>query len=70
MILGRIYLDEGNLSKAEEEYLTAVSINPYDPEVHASLIVLYDKQGQTELKQREETFLKLLLNEEIDNGKQ
>ncbi|GJM15918.1 MAG: hypothetical protein DHS20C13_12450 [Thermodesulfobacteriota bacterium] len=70
MILGRIYLDEGNLSKAEEAYLTAIAINPYDPEVHASLIVLYDKQGQTELKQREEKFLKLLLNEETDNGKQ
>jgi len=70
MILGRIYLDEGNLNKAEEEYLTAVSINPYDPEVHASLIVLYDKQGRSELKQREEIFLKLLLNEETNNGKQ
>ena len=70
MILGRIYLDEGNLSKAEESYLTAVSINPYDPEVHASLIALYDKQGNTKLKEREEKFLKLLLNEEKDNGKQ
>ncbi|MGB3364623.1 MAG: peptidase MA family metallohydrolase [Thermodesulfobacteriota bacterium] len=70
MILGRIYLDEGNLSKAEEAYLTAVSINPYDPEVHASLISLYDKEGNTELKEREEKFLRLLLNEEINNGKQ
>ena len=69
MILGRIYLDEGNLSKAEEEYLTAVSINPFDPEVHASLIVLYEKQGQTELLEREEKFLKILLNEETENAK-
>lgn len=70
MILGRIYLDEGNLKKALESYLTAAFINPYDPEVHASLIVLYDKQGNTELKEREEKFLKLLLNEDITNGKQ
>lgn len=69
MILGRIYLDEGNLSKAEEAYLTAVSINPYDPEIHTSLIDLYDKQGNTGLKKREEKFLRLLLNEEINNGK-
>ncbi|MCH8013666.1 MAG: tetratricopeptide repeat protein [Candidatus Dadabacteria bacterium] len=69
MILGRIYLDEGNLSKAEEEYLTAVSINPFDPEVHASLIVLYEKQGQTELLEREEKFLRILLNEETENAK-
>ena len=61
---------KGNLSKAEEAYLTAIAINPYDPEVHASLIALYDKQGNTELKEREEKFLKLLLNEETDNGKQ
>ena len=70
MILGRIYLDEGNLNKAQQEYLTAVYINPYDPEVHASLILLYDKLGQPELKEREERFLKLLLNEGTEDGKQ
>lgn len=70
MILGRIYMDEGNLSKAEESYLTAATINPYDPEVHASLIVLYDKEGNLELKEREEKFLKILLNEETADGKQ
>lgn len=70
MILGRIYLDEGNFSKAEESYLTAVYINPYDPEVHASLADLYSNQGKTKLKEREEKFLKLLLNEDMENGKQ
>jgi len=70
MILGRIYLDEGNLSKAEQEYLTAVSINPFDPEIHASLIVLYEKQGRSELLEREEKLLKILLNEEPENAKQ
>ena len=63
-------MDEGNLNKAEESYLTAATINPYDPEVHASLIVLYDEQGNTELKEREEKFLKILLNEETADGKQ
>lgn len=70
MILGRIYLDEGNYNKAEDSYLTAVYINPYDPEVHASLMALYDKQGKAELKERAEKFLKLLLNEDTENGKQ
>jgi len=70
MILGKIYMEEGNLNKAEESYLTAATINPYDPEVHASLIVLYDKEGNLELKEREEKFLKILLNEETADGKQ
>jgi len=70
MILGRIYMDEGNLNKAEESYLTAATINPYDPEVHTSLIVLYDKEGSLELKEREEKFLKILLNEETADGEQ
>lgn len=69
MILGRIYLDEGNLNKAHEEYLTAVYINPYNPEAHASLITLYDKLGEQELIEREERFLKLLLNEETKDGR-
>ena len=69
MILGRIYLDEGNLSKAQEEYVAAIYLNPFDPEIHASLIVLYEKQGQTELLEREERFLRILLNEELDNAK-
>lgn len=69
MSLGRIYLDEGNLNKAEENYLNAVYINPYDPEVHASLILLYDKLDKPELKEREEQFLSLLIDEETENGK-
>jgi len=70
MILGKIYLEEGNLNKAEDEYLTAVSINPYDPEVHVSLIALYEKQGRPELQEREKQFLKLLLNEETKNAEE
>ena len=70
MILGRIYLDEGNFSKALDEYLEAVYINPYNPEVHASLITLYGKLGKPELKDKQKSFLKLLIGEETNNGKQ
>jgi len=69
MILGRIYLYEGNFSKAEEEYLTAIFLNPFDPEIHASLIALYEKQERPELLEREEKFLRILLNEEPENAK-
>ncbi len=68
MILGKIYLDEGNFNKALDEYLEAIYINPYNPEVHASLIIVYDKLKQPELKERQQRFLKLLLGEEIKNG--
>ncbi len=68
MILGRIYLDEGNLGKAEQEYITAIYLNPFDPEIHASLIALYEKQGRPELLKREERFLRILLNEEPENA--
>ncbi len=70
MILGRIYLDEGNYNMAQQEYMSAAYINPYNPEVHASLIILYDKLKEPELKSREEKFLKILLGEETDNGEQ
>ena len=70
MILGKIYLDEGNFNKAQDEYLEAVYINPYNPEVHASLIILYDKLDKPKLKEKQQRYLKLLLGEETDYGQQ
>ncbi|NIU88761.1 MAG: tetratricopeptide repeat protein, partial [Nitrosopumilaceae archaeon] len=70
LILGKIYLEEGNFNKALDEYLEAVYINPYNPEVHASLIIVYDKLKKPELKEKQQRFLRLLLGEETENGKQ
>lgn len=68
MILGKIYLDEGNLNKAQEKFLTAAYINPYNPKVHLFLIDLYEKLGKQDYKNRAQEHLKLLLGEEIENG--
>lgn len=64
MILGKIYMEKGNLSKAEEAFQTAIGINPFDPVIHDSLIYIYDKQGNTELAEREREILNILVQRE------
>jgi Flp pilus assembly protein TadD len=46
--------------KAEESYLAAVSINPFDPEVHTALAAIYEKEGRTEEARRERKVLDIL----------
>ena len=60
LVLGRIYIERGNVRKAEESYLTAVSINPFDPEVHTALAAIYEKEGRTEEAQWERKVLDIL----------
>jgi tetratricopeptide (TPR) repeat protein len=60
LILGKIYLDKGNMTKAEESYKTAISINPFDPEIHTALIGIYDKEGRMKEEAREKKILSIL----------
>jgi tetratricopeptide (TPR) repeat protein len=61
--LGRIYLQNGNLKKAEEAYDMAISINPFDPEIHMALITLHEKTGLPDLVKSEKKVLDVLLSE-------
>jgi predicted Zn-dependent protease len=70
MILGRIYMEKDNLSKAEEAFQTAIAINPFDPVIHDSLIYIYEKQGKKESADREREILKILLHRETANEQQ
>lgn len=67
MILGRIYMEKGNLAKAEEAFQTAIAINPFDPVIHDSLIHIYENQGKHELANREREILNILLQRETAN---
>jgi tetratricopeptide (TPR) repeat protein len=67
--LGKIYLEKGNLNKAEEAYTQAISINPFNPEIHMALISIYKKLGRTDLEEFEKKVLNTLLEEDI-NSKQ
>lgn len=67
MILGRIYLAQGNLKKAEESYLSALYINPFDPEIHVALASMYEDAGRTKEAERARETLKILLDEEPEN---
>ncbi len=60
LVLGRIYIGQGNVRKAEESYLAAVSINPFDPEVHTALAAIYEKEGRKEEAERERKVLEIL----------
>ncbi len=70
MILGRIYMEKDNLSKAEEAFQAAIAINPFDPVIHDSLIYIYEKQGKKESADREREILKILLHRETANERQ
>ena len=67
IVLGRIYLERGNMSKAEESYLSAISINPFDPEVHAALAAIYEKEGRTKEAERERKVLDILAKKDGQN---
>ncbi|MEQ9619666.1 MAG: tetratricopeptide repeat protein [Deltaproteobacteria bacterium] len=64
MILGRIYLEKENIKKAEDSYMKAISINPFDPEIHSVLASIYEKEGRTEDALRARKALNILLSEE------
>jgi len=70
MVLGKIYMEKGNLSKAEEAFQTAISINPFDPVIHDSLIYIYEEQGKKESADREREIMNILLRRETDNEQQ
>lgn len=67
VVLGRIYLGLGNMRKAEESYLSAVSINPFDPEVHTALAAIFEREGRTEEAERERKVLDILAEKDGQN---
>jgi tetratricopeptide (TPR) repeat protein len=68
-ILGRIYAGKGNTNKAEESYRKALFINPFDPETHAALISLYEKDGRKDEADKERKMLNILISEDNTNDK-
>ncbi len=67
IVLGRIYIEKGNARKAEESYLAAVSINPFDPEVHTALAAIYEKEGRKEEAGRERKILDILTKKDEEH---
>jgi len=63
--LGRIYLEKGNLNKAEETYRKAISINPFNPEIHTALIPIYERLGLPDSEESEKKVLSILLEEDV-----
>jgi tetratricopeptide (TPR) repeat protein len=64
--LGRIYLEKGNLKKAEVAYREAISINPFNPEIHIALISIYQKLGLPDLEEKEKKVLSILIKEDAN----
>jgi tetratricopeptide (TPR) repeat protein len=64
--LGKIHWEKGNFNKAKEAYTQAVSINPFNPEIHAALISIYKKLGQPDLEESEKKILSTLLKEDTN----
>lgn len=67
LVLGRIYLEKENMQKAEESYKTAISINPFDPEIHTALVLIYEKSGRKDEAEREKKILNILSQKEEDH---
>ncbi len=67
LVLGRIYLEKENMQKAEESYKTAISINPFDPEIHTALVSIYEKSGRKDEAERERKILNILSQKEEDH---
>lgn len=58
--LGHGYLKKGAYPEAKIALLEAARLNPFDPEVHEHLAVVFDKLGDQKRAQQEREFLRLL----------
>ena len=58
--LGRAAYELGKLDKAEENLDEAARINPFNPEVHERLALVYEKQGDAARAKRAREFVKLV----------
>jgi Tfp pilus assembly protein PilF len=61
--LGITYLNRSNFAKAEDALNTAISINPFDPQIHLALIALYEKRGEWDFVARAKKVLRIISNE-------
>ncbi len=64
--LGAIHYLDGELDKAEREYIESLKLNPYEPEAHSNLGLLYMQRGMFE-KAEDEYRKELAINPGYDN---
>ncbi|MEE9253129.1 MAG: tetratricopeptide repeat protein [Thermodesulfobacteriota bacterium] len=62
--LGKSYMESGDYKRALRAYENVISIDPFDPELHSSLLHLYDKLGLKEESKSEREILAVLADKE------
>jgi tetratricopeptide (TPR) repeat protein len=60
--LGRLQLRKGDWSKARDAFQAALDVNPFDPEIHVSLVRVYSQLGDRKMLERARGNGALLLN--------
>lgn len=53
LYLGEAYLSKGELEQAREHLEHAIGLNPFDPQVHERLAMVYERLGKTDAAARE-----------------
>jgi predicted Zn-dependent protease len=69
MLLGQVYLRLKDWRKAEEALQSSIQTNPFIPEVHRDLALLYETQGKKEAAQREKDIFTKLTVSSKDSAK-
>jgi tetratricopeptide (TPR) repeat protein len=62
--LGRLALRKGDWGSAKKAYLSALDVNPFDPEIHVSLLRVYSQLGDRKGLERARKDAALLLGED------
>jgi tetratricopeptide (TPR) repeat protein len=69
MLLGEVYLRLKDWRKAEEALQSSIQTNPFIPEVHRDLAVLYETQGKKDAAHREKEIFTRLTVSSKDSAK-
>ncbi len=62
IVLGKLLVDNKQFAKAKDSFEEANAVNPFNPEIHESLVLIYESLGDAEGIKREKRALETLKN--------
>ncbi|MCK5687653.1 tetratricopeptide repeat protein [Myxococcota bacterium] len=59
LMSGRLLLKEGEMQNAKKHFRAVLLRNPFNPEIHAAMSAIYEKEGKTSKKEQSQRFFEM-----------